>query len=179
MVAEREANELLAKGDQAAATAKFVEADRLSSARGRAAVPSSAGIELSRRRLTRRFDRSRRPNRARARPDRTGRPPAARPVAAAPAPARGRQPAAPAGAGSVPTAATAAAPAPMPEPAEPPSRPRIAERSLLGEAQALFKNGNYPAAKQLANEAKAGKFGVDAQADELIAQIALPSKAVP
>ena len=41
---------------------------------------------------------------------------------------------------------------------------------LLGEAQALFKNGNYPAAKQLANEAKAGKFGVDAQADELIAQ---------
>ena len=32
MVAEREANELLAKGDQAAATAKFVEAERLSSA---------------------------------------------------------------------------------------------------------------------------------------------------
>ncbi len=29
LVAEREANELLAKGDQAAATAKFVEADRL------------------------------------------------------------------------------------------------------------------------------------------------------
>ena len=33
VVAEREANELLAKGDQAAATAKFVEADRLSSAK--------------------------------------------------------------------------------------------------------------------------------------------------
>jgi len=41
---------------------------------------------------------------------------------------------------------------------------------LLGEAQALFKNGNYQAAKQLAVEAKDGKFGVDAQADELIAQ---------
>ena len=41
---------------------------------------------------------------------------------------------------------------------------------LLGEAQALFKNGNYPAAKQLATQAKEGKFGVDAQADELIAQ---------
>ena len=44
---------------------------------------------------------------------------------------------------------------------------------LLAEAKALYTNGNYPAARQLANEAKAGKFGVDAQADELIAQIGM------
>ena len=44
---------------------------------------------------------------------------------------------------------------------------------LARRSPGTFKNGNYPAAKQLANEAKAGKFGVDAQADELIAQIEL------
>ena len=44
---------------------------------------------------------------------------------------------------------------------------------MLSEAKELYKNGNYRAAKQIANEAKAGKFGVEAQADELIAQIAL------
>ena len=44
---------------------------------------------------------------------------------------------------------------------------------MLAEAKELYKNGNYQAAKQLADEAKAGKFGVDAQADELLAQIAL------
>ena len=48
MVAEREANELLAKGDQAAATAKFVEADRLSTAEAAAtAAAGAAGIELT------------------------------------------------------------------------------------------------------------------------------------
>ena len=62
--------------------------------------------------------------------------------------------------------------------AAPPARPRRQRRAnrgevLLSEAKELYKNGNYQAAKQLANEAKAGKFGVEAQADELIAQIAL------
>ncbi len=37
LVAEREADELLAKGDQAAATKKFVEADRLSAVEATAA----------------------------------------------------------------------------------------------------------------------------------------------
>ena len=40
---------------------------------------------------------------------------------------------------------------------------------LLTEAKELYKNGNYQASKQIANEAKSGKFGVEAQADELIA----------
>ena len=44
---------------------------------------------------------------------------------------------------------------------------------LLSEAQALHKVGNYRAAKELAEQAKAGQFGVDARADELIAQISL------
>ena len=44
---------------------------------------------------------------------------------------------------------------------------------MLAEAGKLYASGNYQAAKQLANEAKAGKFGVEAQADELLAQIAL------
>ena len=52
-----------------------------------------------------------------------------------------------------------------------PRPPAIAASSLLGEAKALFNNGNYPAASSSPTEAKAGKFGVDAQADELIAQI--------
>ena len=45
--------------------------------------------------------------------------------------------------------------------------------ALLAEARKLYASGNYQAAKQLANEAKTGKFGVDVQADELLAQIAL------
>ena len=46
LVAEREANELLAKGEQAAATRKFVEADRLSSGEVAQTVAPAAGIEL-------------------------------------------------------------------------------------------------------------------------------------
>ena len=44
---------------------------------------------------------------------------------------------------------------------------------MLAEAKALYTSGNYPAARQLAEEAKAGKLGVDTQADELLAQIGL------
>ena len=44
---------------------------------------------------------------------------------------------------------------------------------MLGEAKELYKNGNYQAVQADGVEAKAGKFGVEAQADELIAQIAL------
>ena len=44
---------------------------------------------------------------------------------------------------------------------------------LLTEAKALFTSGNYPAARQMADQAKAGNFGVEAQAEELLAQVAL------
>ena len=44
---------------------------------------------------------------------------------------------------------------------------------LLIEANALYKGGNYAAAKQLAEQAKAGGFGVEAKAEEMIAQIGL------
>ena len=54
-----------------------------------------------------------------------------------------------------------------------PRPPRQPGQQLLAEAKALYTSGNYPAARQLAEEAKAGKFGVDAQADELLAQIGL------
>ncbi|WP_246196174.1 type II secretory pathway, component PulD [Aquisphaera giovannonii] len=44
---------------------------------------------------------------------------------------------------------------------------------MLAEARALYASGNYPAARQLAEEAKAGKAGVDSQADELLAQVGM------
>ena len=44
---------------------------------------------------------------------------------------------------------------------------------MLAEAKALYTSGNYPAARQMAEEAKAGKLGVESQADELLAQIGL------
>ncbi len=46
-------------------------------------------------------------------------------------------------------------------------------RSCSARRSELYKNGNYQAAKQLANEAKAGQFGVESQAGEMIAQIAM------
>ena len=172
VVAEREANELLAKGDQAAATAKFVEADRLSSGEAARAVPPGAGIELSGT-----SDPAVKQIAAADPgpvPDLTApaEPEAGQPAATAPtevqAAAAEAAPAAPV----VPTLPTETAQAPMPQPAEPKAAANRGAQ-LLAEAQALFKNGNYPAAKQLATDAKAGKFGVDAQADELIAQATL------
>ena len=41
----------------------------------------------------------------------------------------------------------------------------------------LYKECQLPGIRQIANEAKANKFGVEAQADELIAQIALAEQA--
>src|SRR5262249_52923392 len=46
-------------------------------------------------------------------------------------------------------------------------------RQLLEQARTLMANGNYQAAREKANEAKSGDSAVSAQADELIAQIAL------
>ncbi|MDX2035767.1 MAG: type II secretory pathway, component PulD, partial [Isosphaeraceae bacterium] len=44
---------------------------------------------------------------------------------------------------------------------------------MLTQARALFSQGNFPAARQLAEEAKKGGFGVEAKAEELIASISL------
>ena len=172
---EREANQLLAKGDQEAAAAKFSEADRVAServARGREG------------------GRSRRPGSRPGGPsDRgNGSEPDARPGRAGGQRRRGQQPAlamegpqraAGARGGST---GTRFRPRPQPRrlstPAAPgqsrhPAAPRIVAKSCSVRPKELYKNGNYQASKQLANEAKAGKFGVEAQADELIAQIAL------
>src|SRR5262249_26300684 len=69
--------------------------------------------------------------------------------------------------GPTPEPVQVAGPAPAASP------PANRGEQLLAEAKALYTNGNYPAARQLANQAKAGKFGVEAQADELLAQIGL------
>ncbi len=44
---------------------------------------------------------------------------------------------------------------------------------MLASARALYTSGNYPAARQMAEQAKAAHLGVDGQADELLAQIGL------
>ncbi len=69
--------------------------------------------------------------------------------------------------------AQAAATPPVPaDPAAPaPAADRGAE--LLAEAKALFAQGKYPIAKKMADDAKVAHNGVDPQADELIAAIAL------
>ncbi len=164
LVAEREANELLAKGDQAAATAKFVEADRLSSAEvDKTAPAATAGIELA----AASDPAVRQSSATEPGPDLTAPtdPAAGQPATQAPAAAPETAQPPPAQAPAAPVAPASPATA-----AQPPANRGV---QLLSEAQALYKNGNYPAAKQLASTAKEGKFGVDAQADELMAQASL------
>ena len=194
VVAEHEANELLAKGDQTKADAKFAEAERLRSSRNRRpiagrcrmpavdpAVQRSSGDPAAPRcsprpgrgpvRGQHAATAPRQPTDKPAAPDRPARPPTepvstgagGRAQADAP-PRRSRRPA-------------QAAPLRPPSPssslrsraAAPPSK----GQQMLAEAKALYTSGNYPAARQLAEEAKAGKLGVDSQADELLAQIGL------
>ncbi len=175
MVAEREANELLEKGDQAAATAKFVEADRLGAAEDSPTAPATAGIELAGSttdpavRQSGATDPAPLPDLAAPADPPAQQPVTAEPVAAEPTPAEPPAAAQPAPLGAVPAAAIAST-TPEPVAAKPAGNRGV---QLLSEAQALFKNGNYQAAKQLATQAKSGKFGVEAQADELIAQAAL------
>ena len=97
---------------------------------------------------------------------------AAQPAASSPAPAQAASP----------LDLTAAIPA-MPSVENPNDQAPVAVapanrgEQLLAEAKSLFTNTNYAAALQLAKEAKAGKFGVDAQADEMIAQIGMAAQA--
>ena len=60
-----------------------------------------------------------------------------------------------------------------PAPPEATQSPAGKGQQMLAEARALYTSGNYPAARQMAEEAKTGKLGVDGQADELLAQIGL------
>src|SRR5262249_1075985 len=64
-------------------------------------------------------------------------------------------------------------PAPLAVAADKPAAPVNRGEQMLNAARTLYKSGNYPAARQMAEQAKAGKLGVDAQADEMLAQISL------
>ncbi|MFM7317665.1 MAG: type II secretory pathway, component PulD [bacterium] len=82
-----------------------------------------------------------------------------------------------------PPAPVAADPAPA---ADSPGIARLAELGeakaanagdqLLDQAKAMLASGNFEAAKAAAEKAKAGGFGVEAQADDMIAQIALAAQ---
>ncbi len=132
--AEREANDLLSKGDQAAAEAKFKEVEAIRAQESGQPQPADAPPQVA----------------ALPTPDQ----PRADNAAPAPAPAPGQV-----------QVTTTPAPAPAP----------VANRGeqLLGEAKALYKANNYQAARQLADQAKTGGFGVETQADDLLSQIAL------
>ncbi|HLH28528.1 MAG TPA: tetratricopeptide repeat protein, partial [Acidimicrobiales bacterium] len=81
-----------------------------------------------------------------------------------------------AGPGPAPAQPAPAALTELPPPAAAaPAQPAPGNRGeqLLAEAKALYASGNFRAAREMAGQAKAGKFGVDAQADELIAQIGM------
>jgi len=80
-------------------------------------------------------------------------------------------------------------PAPIADPAPIEAAPGIAKlaesgeakaanagEQLLDQSKAMLASGNFEAAKAAAEKAKAGGFGVEAQADDLIAQIALAAQ---
>src|SRR5208282_3294373 len=58
---------------------------------------------------------------------------------------------------------------PAPAPPEATQSPAGKGQQMLASARALYTSGNYPAARQMAEEAKSGHLGVDGQADELLA----------
>ena len=135
VVAEREANELLAKGESvAAAAAKFTEAERL---RAQEQRPAQAA---------------------------TGEPATAAIVAQTASDDPSVQKVD--GAAVVPLAQPTA-------PSDTGATTTNRGEQLLGEARTLYSGGNYAGARQMATEAKASQSGVDAQADELLSQVAL------
>ncbi len=164
VLAERKANELLAGGKTEAAASLFAEADRLRASE----MARPPAVDQSVQRVA---------------------------VANMPAPAAtpGLEPPAIVGAQPNPDAA----PTPIPDPAAPPAAMPVPDVSalqppavvpslsadapqagnkgeeLLNQAKALFSVGNYAASREKAAEAKSGHYGVDSQADEMLAQIAL------
>jgi type II secretory pathway component GspD/PulD (secretin) len=156
VAAEREANELLAKGDQARAAAKFAEAERLRleesrglhSRTGNSGSPHDPEVQRS--------------STASAVASQTGR-------SAEPGSARSELDL---GGDELPAVAVDLTP-----PGDPPltSAPASEQRGqqLLREAKALYTSGNYPAARQMAEEAGQADPSVQDEADELLAQIGL------
>ncbi len=158
-IVEHEANELLARGDNVAATAKFTKPNACVLGKAGRCPPSTPRSRRSR-------PSSRKPSPGcPTRPMPIPKPPCPRPMPRL----RPSQP--------------------MPRPPRPncrlcrrrsflrnplPSRrPRMSRgEQILTEARALYGQGNYAAARQMAEEAKSGKHGVDPQADDLISQIA-------
>ncbi|MDR3619511.1 MAG: type II secretory pathway, component PulD, partial [Paludisphaera borealis] len=159
-VVEREANALLEKGDQAKAVAKFAEVDRLRSQES--GLPTLA-VATSKPILDPHVEKSS----------------ADEPALAAPGDADKNEPQA--AAPTLELAPADAAPAPALAPVDAPKldsapvadAPANRGEQMLEQARALYTSGNYPAAKQLAGEAKSGKFGIDGKADELLSQIGL------
>ena len=201
-VAEHEANDLLDKGDQAKAAAKVAESEKLRDKEsGRAAIgqaPATAApaVDAS---IQRSSGALPAPEPLPAAPGANGSPTPDKPAASAldsqpkPEPAGQRdapvalapadQPKNPPGQPDQTEPAKAdapVAPAPADQPNDqPPAPPETTQspagkgRQMLASARALYTSGNYPAARQMAEDAKAGQLGVDGQADELLAQIGL------
>jgi type II secretory pathway component GspD/PulD (secretin) len=170
---EREANELLAKGDQAGAQARFAEAERLDSSNPMQATPvARPAVDLAVRKIDAGAT-SATPALTAPADNPAAEPqvqPSTTPAPATTAPGITPTPGAPPAleAASAPAAAGGAAAVALTSPT-----PANRGEQLLAEARELYKSGNYQGARQLANGAKAGKFGVDAQSDELLAQITL------
>ena len=164
-VAEREANDLLEKGDKAQAVAKFAEVERLRAEE--AGLPQLAAAS-SKPLLDPHVEKSGADEPALAPPGDADAPTLElAPADAAPALAP---------ADAAPALAPADADAPTIEATPVAASPVNRGEQLLEQAQSLYRNGNYPAAKQLAVEAKAGGFGVEGRADELVAQIGLAAQ---
>ncbi len=133
--AEREADELVNKGDGKAAAAKFAEAEALCAEEAGQPVDAAAALAPAA---------------------------VAAPALVSALPADGSAPAsAPAPAAA--TAPTVDAPAPAPAPVD-------AGTQLLAEATALYKSGNFTAAKETAERARAAKAD-GAKVDDLVSQI--------
>jgi len=154
VVAERQANELLAKGQSVEAASKLVEAERLKAQEMAVPPTSSAGVDAALKRVANADE------------------PAGAAGLDAPAPIA-VDPAMPPVAGDVPP--TIGEPAPLAVPSLSADQPADGNKGveLLTQAKALFSNGNYAAAREKVTEAKSGGYGLEAQADEMLAQIAL------
>jgi type II secretory pathway component GspD/PulD (secretin) len=191
LIAEREANQLLIENKNEAAALKFAEADRLKAAemaQPPAMVPAVVAVVPGRV-----VDQAVKQATA-ANPGLE--PPAQNPAGGVAPPML--DPPAPAVAGQAQPVSLDSGPVPIADPTIPPSAmpsPNVSPlpsplgaapslssdapppgnkgEELLAQARALFSSGNYPAAREKVAEAKAGKYGVDAQADEIMSQIAL------
>jgi len=166
---ERQANELLARGDNPTAAAKFAEAERLKASEMRQTAASLAANTVT----ASKVDPGVRQAQASGN-EALQALPAAEPVPALAAPAAELlPPGAPDAALAQTPPAPNEAPAPLESAPAATAAPGNRGEQQLAEARTLYAQGNYGAARQMATEAKSGGHGVDAQADDVLAQIAL------